>query len=49
MQSVRCSRETNTIIREKKVKVKAKFTLEQAMKAQRRSRDLALLFLQPVR
>jgi hypothetical protein len=28
-----------------KVKVKIKFTLEQAMKAQRRSRDIALLFL----
>ena len=28
-----------------KVKVKVKFTLEQAMKAQRRSRGIALLFL----
>jgi hypothetical protein len=29
----------------KNVKVKAKFTLEQAMKAQMRSRGIALLFL----
>jgi hypothetical protein len=28
-----------------KVKVKVKFTLEQAMKAQRWSRDIAVLFL----
>jgi hypothetical protein len=30
---------------EKVKKVKVKFTLEQAMKAKRRSRDIALLFL----
>ena len=30
-----------------KIKVKVKFTLEQAMKAQRKSRCIALLFLQP--
>ena len=31
------------------IKVKEKFTLEQAMKAQRGSRGIALLFLQPWR
>jgi hypothetical protein len=30
-----------------KVKVKVKFTLEQAIKAQRGSRGIALLFLEP--
>jgi len=29
------------------ISVKVKFTLEQAMKSQRGSRDIALLFLQP--
>jgi hypothetical protein len=36
-------------IRARKVKVKVKFTLEQATKAQRGSRCIALLFLQPRR
>jgi hypothetical protein len=30
-----------------KVKVKVQFSLQQAMKAQRRSRGIALLFLEP--
>jgi hypothetical protein len=32
-----------------KFKVKVTFTLEQAMKAQRRSRDIALIFFEPRR
>jgi hypothetical protein len=38
------SAQTADMITMKRVKVKVKFTLEQAMKAQRWSRDIALLF-----
>jgi len=40
-----CLRAENYAMSKYKVKVKVKFTLEQAMKAQRGSRGIALLFL----
>jgi len=48
MQNVRWSQETNKITKEKKGKVKVKFTLEQTIKAQTGNRGVVLLFLQPL-